>query len=341
MPVSGRTIRLFLVDGSPTGVLTAEIMNWTGHILSAPRARIVEVLKRTEASRTGVYFLIGSDPADSVQPIVYIGESDNVGERLATHSRDENKAFWETTCIITNKDSNLTKAHVRYLESRLIQIAKRAGLAKLQNGTAPEYGYLPESDVADMEYFLEQLQTLLPALGIHFLRLTPQVSYTKAGSGPVLMGDCAPEEADPEHSAQSRRTFGQDRPTAYGGESPLFEFSDGHATVYAEALEVDGEMIVLAGSTAREVEAPSLSASVRQFRRQLRESGKLVPSGADGTLKFLEDVAFSSPSAASQAVMATSRNGRTDWKVAGTGETYASWQEAQIAKIRREDTASE
>lgn len=30
----GRSLRLFLVDGTPNGLLTAEIMNWTGHVLS-------------------------------------------------------------------------------------------------------------------------------------------------------------------------------------------------------------------------------------------------------------------------------------------------------------------
>jgi len=28
--VKGRTIRIYLVDGVPTGILTAEIINWTG-----------------------------------------------------------------------------------------------------------------------------------------------------------------------------------------------------------------------------------------------------------------------------------------------------------------------
>ena len=60
--VDGRSVRLYLVDGSPTGILTAEIMNWTGHALVAPRSRLGEALSRDEASRTGVYFLVGDDP---------------------------------------------------------------------------------------------------------------------------------------------------------------------------------------------------------------------------------------------------------------------------------------
>lgn len=325
----GRTIRLFLVDGTPTGVRTAEIMNWTGHVLTAPRASLVEVLKRSEASRTGIYFLVGSDPDHLGQSVVYVGESDNVGDRLAQHNRDESKSFWEVTCIVTNKDANLTKAHVRYLESRLINIANQAGKARLANGTAPEYGYLPESDISDMEYFIVQLQTLLPVLGFEFLRQTPQVSR----SLPQDSGDASVvEDSDARH--RERQVFGRDRPTAEGGTSPVFQLSDYRENVSARAIEVDGQMVILSGSEAREQELPSLASNVRQIRQQLISNAKLVPSGKAGVLTFVEDVAFSSPSAAAQAVMATSRNGRTDWKTEGAGLTYAEWQERQIAQIQ-------
>jgi hypothetical protein len=313
-------------------------MNWTGHVLSAPRARIVEVLRRPEASRTGIYFLIGSDPEKLGQVIVYIGESDNVGDRLASHNRDESKDFWETTCIITNKDANLTKAHAKFLESKLIQLTKKAGRANLQNGTSPEYGYLPESDVSDMEFFIEQLQTLLPVLGIEFLRLAPQIVR------PTATAELTPSTTtDPARIAEGnehhyRKIFGQERPTSYGGESPEFYLSQGG--VHANAIEVDGQMVVLKGSEAREQESPSLSSNVRLARQQLRQAAKLVESGKQGILKFEEDVAFSSPSAASQAVMGTSRNGRIDWKVLGTDETYAKWQESAITQILTEIESS-
>ncbi|MGK0404108.1 MAG: hypothetical protein ACJAS0_002502 [Alcanivorax borkumensis] len=35
----GRSIGLFLVDGTPSGLLTAEIMHWTGHVLTGPCSR--------------------------------------------------------------------------------------------------------------------------------------------------------------------------------------------------------------------------------------------------------------------------------------------------------------
>lgn len=303
-------------------------------MLYAPRTRIVDVLKRQEAARTGVYILIGQDPDNPAQHLVYIGESDNVGARLTQHNRDEGKAFWEFTCVITSKDANLTKAHVRYLESRLISLAAKEARARLWNGTAPDYGYLPEGDIADMEYFISQLQTLLPVLGLDYFRPTPQLSRRQGA--PDESSTSFDHVATPDEASEyvGRRVFGQDRPTADGGRSPIFQFGDKRGNVHARAVEVDGQMIVLKGSEAREEEFPSIASNVRTLRQQLRSAGKLIPSGKSGVLCFEEDVAFSSPSAAAQAVMGTSRNGRTDWTIEETGETYADWQEEQIASSR-------
>lgn len=63
----GRSIRLFLVDGTPNGLLTAEIMNWTGHVLTGPRSKLSELVQRPECGRTGIYFLVGPDPDNSLR----------------------------------------------------------------------------------------------------------------------------------------------------------------------------------------------------------------------------------------------------------------------------------
>lgn len=158
----GRSIRLFLVDGTPNGLLTAEIMNWTGHVLTGPRTKLSELVQRPECGRTGIYFLVGPDPENSLRPLVYIGESDDVGTRLKQHNRTEEqggKDFWERVCLITSKDQNLTKAHIKYLESLLIRNAGAVARCKLINGTAHDYSNLPESDRADMAFFMEQIRT--------------------------------------------------------------------------------------------------------------------------------------------------------------------------------------
>ena len=51
----GRSIRIFLVDGAPTGIMTTEIMNWTGKVIVAPRTELVSLAQRSETKRTGIY----------------------------------------------------------------------------------------------------------------------------------------------------------------------------------------------------------------------------------------------------------------------------------------------
>lgn len=170
---SGKTLKLFMADGSFGGLVTTEIMNWTGHVLSAPRSSLGELLKRSEVSRTGLYILLGEDPDILGGQMAYVGEADNIGNRLRAHVKEESrggKDFWDRVIILTSKDSNLTKAHARYLESRFITLAVHAGRAKLVNSTNPDPLALPEADISDMEYYITQAQIVLPVLGVNLLR---------------------------------------------------------------------------------------------------------------------------------------------------------------------------
>ena len=302
---NGRSIRLFLADGSPGGIITAEIMNWTGHVMIAPRSRLAELMKRSEAVRTGIYFLTGPDPDGAITPLVYVGETDNVGKRLVQHNRDETKDFWDRACVVTSKDQNLTKAHVRYLESRLIAIASETSRAKLVNGTAPDYGMLPEADLADMEFFIEQLRIILPVLGLEFLRDRPRliaIPVLSVASSPLL----APE-------------------------APLFELESKKHGLHAEAREIDGDFVVLTGSQARIQWCGVEGHSYQSLHHQLAEAGALIPNGA-GNLTFKEDYPFRSPSAAAAVILGRASNGRMEWCVKGTRKTYAAWQEETVAE---------
>ena len=297
--MTGRTVRIFLADGTSRGVMIAEIINWTGQVTVAARTQLAKLADREAVRRTGVYVLSGESPDDLNRDVVYIGESDNVWKRLARHEKDADRDFWQRTAIITSKDENLTKAHVRYLESRLIQIASQAQRAKLTNGTAPETPPLPESDVADMEYFLAQVQILLPVLGFSFFTPRPTPSH---------------REVVTEKELQT---------------TPVFEMHSVGTTAFAQ--EIDDEFVVLEGSTVRKETVPSIGETYIQRREQLVEDGKLVDA-KKGYWQFTEDVPFGSPSTAAAVIVGANRNGRIEWKVKGTNQTYAQWYEAQIAK---------
>ena len=285
---SGKSIKLFLADGTPQGLIVAEIMNWTGQALSAPRTRLADLLGRTEASRTGVYVLMGPDPDRPAGARAYIGEADNIAKRLRRHLGDEGKDFFDRLAVIVAKDDNLTKAHARYLESQLLRAVTRAGTVVLANDTMPDFQILPEADRVDMDFFLGQLRIVLPILGFDLFR-TPVTDGTRdLGSGETV-----------------------------------FTFSTAGAT--ATARESDDGFVVLAGSTARKAGTDTFPSGYRSLRDQLVQDGRLV-DGPDPLLySFATDVSFASPSAAASIVAARSASGPREWKVEGTGMAYKDW----------------
>ena len=155
------TIKLFLVHGSPSGLRTAELSNWSGKAIAAPRTEISDLMQRDELSNPGFYLLTGVDP-DTGDRAIYIGEAENVAKRLKGHS---SKDFWNNVTVFVSKDENLTKAHIRYLEGILIEKAIKNGASVVMN-SASSGAKLPESDAAEMDVFLEKCLQLLPVLGI-------------------------------------------------------------------------------------------------------------------------------------------------------------------------------
>ncbi len=159
------TVKIFLAQGSPTSVRTAELSNWTGKAVAGPRSQIEEILKREEANNPGVYFLTGVNP-ETGRDKVYIGEAEVIRKRIKGHM---GKDFWKTIVFFVSKDENLTKAHIKYLEGKLIETAKSVGRFELENAQSSG-SHLPESDAADMDIFLFKMEQLLPILGQEFLK---------------------------------------------------------------------------------------------------------------------------------------------------------------------------
>ena len=162
----GRSINIFLADGSPTGLRHVEIANWTGQVLACPRSRFSELSNWNESKRPGVYFLFEKSSFDD-NNLVYIGESEDVFKRLTDH--DRKKDFWNEVIIFTSKDENLTKGHIKYLESRLVEITKQADRYQLENGNNPNKSSLPKSEAAAMEEFIDNIRIILGSLSHRIL----------------------------------------------------------------------------------------------------------------------------------------------------------------------------
>lgn len=156
------TIKIFLPDGSPDRLRMLERVGWVGLALDFPRSDWQLVRSRSEFGRPGVYVLRG--PSDSGVDRIYVGEADALMDRLNQHYGG--KDFWTRACAFTSKDNSMNKAHVRYLESRLVQIAKESKRSVVENGNVPTAPALSEADRAEVESFLEEMLVIYPLVGI-------------------------------------------------------------------------------------------------------------------------------------------------------------------------------
>jgi hypothetical protein len=190
------TIKLFLLRGDAKSLRWAEIMNWTGKGIAAPRTELDQLLAREELEKAGVYILVGNNP-ETGQSQAYIGEAEVIRERLKQH---RGKEFWVSVIVFVSKDENLTKGHIKYLEGKLIAEAKGVGRVVLEN-TVSGGSRLPEADTADMDTFLARIRQLLPVLGSDLL--TPVVAPTVSTETNVRLY-CRKRDA----AAQGQRTAG-------------------------------------------------------------------------------------------------------------------------------------
>ena len=141
---------------------TAELSNWSGKAVAAPRNELSALLKREELSNPGFYFLTGVDP-ESGENTIYIGEAEDVASIIKNHS---SKDYWNAATVFVSKDENLTKAHIRYIEGKLISLVLDNSPSLVVNA-ANSGAKLPESDAAEMDIFLQKCLLLLPVLGIN------------------------------------------------------------------------------------------------------------------------------------------------------------------------------
>lgn len=168
----------------------------------------------------------------------------------------------------------LNKAHVQFLEARLIALARAAKRVPLDNGNFPSEPTLSEADRADMLVFLDHMLGMLPVLGVHAFESAPAVA---AKASPVL-------------SCKGKGVLASGYEASQG-----FVVKAGSQAV-TEAVPSMQQYV----------------RSMFDVRQELIANGVLAM--ADGLYRFTQDYSFSSPSTAAAVVLGRSANGRIEWK---------------------------
>jgi predicted GIY-YIG superfamily endonuclease len=287
----GKKLTVYMIDGTAYGPRLGEIGNWVGKAIYSPRASVNKIMNRPEFDNPGIYCLKGDPTDDAFDEKIYIGEAENIKTRLKQHLSDPNKDFKELIFFVS-KDELLTKTQIRYLESRLVQIALEAKTAQIDNGNSPSLPTLHEADISDMEYFLEQIKLILPVMGFNFL-ISSTVNQKEL--------DKSETKVD-VHETYFIKT----------------------RTFKAIMTETDQGYIVAKGSEAKKSLSNSCTETYLNMRRKLLETKIMVEQG--DILVFAEDAVFNSPSAASNMVLGRNSNGFTEW-VNKQGLTFKEVQE--------------
>ena len=280
-----------MIDGTAYGPRLSEIGNWVGKAIYSPRASVNKIINRSEFDNPGIYCLKGDPTDDAFDEKIYIGEAENIKTRLKQHLSDPSKDFKELIFFVS-KDELLTKTQIRYLESRVVQLAIEAKSAQIDNGNSPNLPTLHEADISDMEYFLEQMKLILPVMGFKFL------IQSTVKQEPIIFENLEQKASE-----------------VYFIKTNSFK---------AMMKETDQGYIVLKGSEGKKQLSNSCTETYRHMRKKLLETEIMVESG--DKLIFVEDTVFNSPSAAANMILGRNSNGFTEW-VNVKGQTFREVQE--------------
>lgn len=267
----GKSIELFLVNGTADSLIIAELSNWNGKAIKIPRIE-VSSCNRDDITQAGVYFLFCKE--DDGSDSVYIGEAENVKDRLVQHLRDyqseKEKYYWSTAVVFIGRDLN--KDLIRYLENRFVEIARASKRYLVLTKNTYRNTVMKESQIAVMEEFVDNVKVLINALGYKVLEPFAQV-------------DSSPATVDDE----------------------LLYITSG--SVNATGKVTAEGFVVFAGATLNDkMSVKSLSAGMQKQRKKLFDSSKV------NNLVTTEDILFSSSSAAADFILGYSVSEPRTWK---------------------------
>ncbi len=265
----GFSLRIHTITSDPNGPRTLEKSNWSGWGFICPRSSFPQYSSREDFLRPGVYLLLGEHD-ESELPGLYVGESEDLATRLKEHN---SKEFWTTVIAFTSSSGQLNKAHIRYLESRLLELAKEASRCNIENKQFPPRPPLNEADRDDSETFLEEILVCLSTLGIGYFEAT--------------------------------------RPAKSISKQSLFLLKDKDGAVLAEGYETTAGFVIRKGAKLRIDETPSCPKGTVARRQKLVENG-LVDQTSDYYL-LKEDQTYGSVSSAAEMILARSSNGYEHW----------------------------
>lgn len=280
---AGKTVTLFLMDGSPSRRIKCSLSNWVGKVYLIPRTDLPRSKDRPELNQTGIYLLFGTD-TESGDDLVYVGQArerkngNGVLGRVIEHLSEEKLAYFKQAILVITADDSFGPTEISYLENAFYQQAVAAARLRATNGNDPSPGKVTEEKQAELEEFIGFAKIAIGSLGY---RVFDAVDGSKTADAQP-QSDPAGKDAEPLLYLDASGVKGTGRQTADG-------------------------FVVLQGSMVRPTLKHSAPESTRRDRAKYAER-----IDAGGSLR--QDTLFSSPSAASNFLVGSSTSGMLYWK---------------------------
>ena len=158
MATKTKTIKMLLYDGTLNGVMNISDSAWDGgKMYSAPRESISNLVSRADCKKYGVYLLLSEGQ-------VYVGQASDLERRTRQHLTD--KDWWTQVILMTTKDDSFNASDIDYLESRLIDLARKAGKSDSDNKKRGNPQKVDEFRQAELEQYIEEALFMLELIGI-------------------------------------------------------------------------------------------------------------------------------------------------------------------------------
>ena len=270
MTGESKVIELIIYEIDSSRITKLQNTDWKGICYKIPRNALKKI--KNEIAYPGVYILTGME---NDLPVYYIGESDNVDERITRHSSDPKKDYWDTVLVFLGIETQpLDKAIVKYLESRMCEIAKnneKSGRFIFKNNKDSDRTILSETQLIKANKYLKELRVIVDILGYN------------------ILNDLAFEQSKID-------------------ENDLFYIVKNGKSINAKGCMVDKGFKVFSGSTCASSITDATTECFKKFNEKLRQEKIIVNNS------FSVDYIFSTPSAAATQVLGHNANGLTEWK---------------------------
>ncbi len=292
MSLTGKIIKIYVRGNTPRSLRSIEMVNWSGKAFTGNRSHLKQLRDIPELTETGIYFLLRTNEESGLTDI-YIGETDTVSQRMNQHT---SKDWWDTFIVFLSRD--LTKAHVRYLESKMYQLANQSvSTLKVMNEGVPPGSKLPEPDMCAMEEFASNMIFTLETLGLGLFNVIAiSENVTEVSESPNHFK----KNYDVTHGMEFYMNL--PRETCINGEK---------ATMVVD----NGSFILKAGSFIRKEVVDSFpESSYFELWKQIVNSNAVKAASNPNLFQTIRDLEFKSPSAAGAVVKGRTTNGRANWK---------------------------